>query len=353
MTKRTYRLWSARGAAGFVFLAVMALGGCRRSGNRQVWAEVNGHPIYRDDVESAYQRRFPGGQQAISSEQQVSLKLNLLNDLIDDRLLTERAAQAQITVTEAEIDHQVATLGSPYSPEQFQKKLADEGLTLAALRDRLRHTLLVDKLMQHDVQGRLKITPAEIDDYYRQHQAQFNVPETRYHLAQILVTVSRNPATHNLKHSDAVGRRDAEHKVLVIERELKAGQEFAKLAEEYSEDPATAAGGGDMGYVPASSIAADPPLRVAVNAMRVGQVSGVVRDQKGDYHILKLLEREDAGQRLAADPAVRKTIQQTLTSEREQVLKAAYLEDLRNHAKVRDDLASGIVQAGGDPALLK
>ncbi len=342
-----------RRAASLALLAVVGLAGCRRSSNREVWAEVNGHPIYRDDVENAYKRRFPGGQESISSEQVLSLKLNLLNDLIDDELLTERAAEERITVTEADVDRQVATLSSPYSPEQFQKKLADQGMTLATLRDQLRHSLLIDKLMDHDVTGQVKITPAEIEAYYRQHQSQFDVPETRYHLAQILVTVLRDPAAHNLKHSDAVGRRDALRKVLMIQQDLKAGQDFAKLAEEYSEDPATSSGGGDMGYLPASSIAADPPLRLAVNAMRVGQVSGVVRDQKGDFHILKLLEREQAGQRPASDPGVRKTILDTLTSEREQVLKSAYLEDLRNRAKVKDDLAGAIVKAGGDPALLK
>jgi peptidyl-prolyl cis-trans isomerase SurA len=344
---------SARFAARLVLAAALALSGCHRSGNREIWAEVNGRPIYRDEVESAYRRRFPGSQESVSSEQVLSLKLNLLNELIDDQLLSERAAQERITVAEAEVDQQIAKLSSPYSSDQFQKKLAGESLTPATLRDDVRHSLLIDKLMDHDVHGLLKVTPAEIEAYYRQHQAQFNVPETRYHLAQILVTVARDPAAHNLKHSDAVGRRDAQHKVLLIEQDLKSGQDFGKLAEEYSEDPATASGGGDMGYVPASSIAADAPLRLAVNAMRVGQISGVVRDQKGDYHILKLLERENAGQRPISDATVRKSILDTLMSEREQVLKAAYLEDLRNHAKVKDDLAVGIVRAGGDPALVK
>ncbi len=347
---------SARAAARLAPLAlfvVMSFGGCRHAGNRQVWAEVNGHPIYQDDVESAYKRRFPGSQEAISAEQILNLKLNLLNDLIDDQLLAERATREGITVTEADIDRQVATLSSPYTPEQFQKKLSDEGLTSTTLRDQLRHSLLIDKLMDRDVGKQVKITPSAIEAYYRQHQVQFDVPETRYHLAQILVTVARDPASHNLKHSDAVGRRDAQRKVLQIERDLKSGQDFGKLAEEYSEDPATSSGGGDMGFLPASSVAADPPLRTAVNAIRVGQVSGVVRDQKGDYHILKLLGREEAGQRPISDPGVRKTILDTLTSEREQVLKAAYLEDLRNRAKVKDNLAGSIVKAGGDPALLK
>jgi peptidyl-prolyl cis-trans isomerase SurA len=332
---------------------VVAFAACRSFGHRQVWAEVDGHPIYRDQVESAYRQRYAGGQESISSEQVLSLKLNLLNDLIDDQLLTDRAAQAQITVTEAEVDQQVATLSSPYSPDQFQKKLTDQGLTITALREQVRHSLLVDKLMSHDIRARLKITPGEIEAYYRQHQSQFNLPETRYHLAQILVTVAHDPAVHNLKHSDAVGARDAERKVLMIERTLQSGHDFAKIAEGYSEDPATASGGGDMGYVPASSIAADSRLRQAVSALRVGQVSGVVRDQKGDFHILKLLGREDAGQRLLGDATVQKAILEALTNEREQVLKAAYLEDLRNRAEVKDNLASELVQAGGDPALVK
>ena len=351
--KKNHASRHIRSAARLVLLVIVALGGCRRSSNRDVWAEVNGHPIYRDDVERAYQRRFPAAQESISAEQVLNLKLNLLNELIDDQLLTDRAAQERIAITEAEVDHQVATLSSPYSPDQFQKKLADEGLTPAALRDQLRHILLIDKLMEHDLKGQIKITPAEIDAYYQQHQAQFNVPETRYHLAQILVTVAHEPAAHNLKRSDAVGRQDALRKVLMIERDLKSGQDFTRLAEEYSEDPATSSGGGDMGYLTASSIAANPPLRLAVDAMRVGQVSGVVRDQKGDFHILELLGREEAGQRPISDAAVRKTILDTLTSERERVLKSAYLENLRNRAKVKDNLAAGIVQAGGDPALLK
>lgn len=343
----------ARSAALLALAAVAALGGCRRRSDRQVWAEVDGHPIYRDHVETVYRRRFPGGQEAISSERALSLKLSLLNELIDDQLLTERADQARITVTEAEVDRQVATFASPYSPDQFNQKLAEQGLTAAALRDQVRHSLLIDKLMNHDIQARLKIAPADVEAYYRQHPSQFNVPETRYHLAQILVTVARDPAMHNLRRSDAVGAADAERKVRIIAQQLRSGQDFGKLAEEYSEDPATASGGGDMGYVPASSVADDAKLRSAVNALKVGEISGAIRDQKGDFHILKLLGREDAGRRPLSDPGVQKTILDTLTGEREQVLKTAYLEDLRNRAKIKDYLASAVVEAGGNPALMK
>jgi peptidyl-prolyl cis-trans isomerase SurA len=324
---------------------------CRgqRAGHREVWAEVNGHPIYRDEVESYYRRRLADGQEAMSTAQTLALKLNLLNELIDNELLLERARKLAIVVPEAEVGHEIANLSSPYSSADFQKKLSDEGLTLAALREQVRQNLLVEKLLRREITGRLAISQAEVEAYYRDHASQFRIPETRYHLAQILVTLSRDPSLHNPRQSDAVGREAAERKVRTIEQQLRSGQDFAKLAAEYSEDPATLSGGGDMGFVPASSIASDPQLRLTVNAMRVGQLSGIVRDEKGDYHILKLLGREDAGQRPLSDPTVQKNIRDTLTAEREQVLKAAYLEDLRNHANVVDQLASHIVESAGSP----
>jgi peptidyl-prolyl cis-trans isomerase SurA len=341
-------------SALFLLLTACLLSACSHgSGHREVWAEVNGHPIYRDDVEIYYRQRLPNPAAAMSDEQILSLKLNLLDEMIDNELLIEQAMKLSIVVSDAEIDHEVASLRSPYSPEEFQKKLAADGLTPTSLREQIRRHLLVEKLLDRDIRSRIVIRPAEVSAYYNAHQSQFAVPETRYHLAQILVTVSRDVSLHNLRQSDAVGRAAAERKVRTIEQQLRAGQDFATLAEEYSEDPATASGGGDMGFVPASSIASQTTLRMAVNAMRVGQLSGIVKDEKSNYHIIKLLGREDAGQRPLSDPGVQKTIHDALAGEREQMLRAAYLEDLRNRAKLKDELASRIVQQAGNPTSLK
>lgn len=335
-------------------MAACLLGSCSRtSGHREVWAEVNRHPIYRDEVDSYYRQRLPSPRTAVSDEQSLSLKLNLLDEMIDNELLIEQALKRQIVVSDAEIDREVASLSSPYSPQEFKKKLDDDGLTPAGLREQIRRHLLVQKLLDRDIRSRIAITPAEVANYYEAHKSQFGVPESRYHLAQILVTVARDPALHNLKQSDAVGRAAAERKVRMIEQQLRSGQDFAKLAEQYSEDPATASGGGDMGFVAASAIASEPKLRLAVNALRVGQLSGIVRDEKGNYHIIKLIGREDAGQHPLSDAGVQKTIKDALSGEREQVLRAAYIEDLRNQAKVRDELASRVVKEAGNPASLK
>lgn len=342
------------GAIAALLPLICALGGCSHgSGHGEVWAEVNGHPIYREDVERYYKQRLPNRSAAMSGEQALSLKLSLLDELIDNELLIEQALKRQIVVSDAEIDREIASLSSPYSPQEFQKKLSDDGVTPVGLRQQIRRHLLVEKLLDRDIRSRIAITPAEVSAYYNAHKSQFGVPETRYHLAQILVTVSRDPALRNLKQSDAVGRAAAERKVHMIEQQLRSGQDFAKLAEQYSEDPATASGGGDMGFVPAASIASEPKLRMTVNAMRVGQQSGIVRDEKGNYHIIRLIGREDAGQRPLSDPGVQKTIKDALAGEREQVLRAAYLEDVRSRAKLKDELAGKVVQDAGNPASIK
>jgi peptidyl-prolyl cis-trans isomerase SurA len=330
---------------------VTLLASCGRGGSakREVWAEVNGHPIYRDEVESYYRRRVSSASGPVSDEQALSLKLNLLNELIDNQLLVQRAAELRLVVPEAEVDHRIAELQSPYSAEAFQKKLADDGLTPAGLREQVQQSLLVRKLLDREIHSRLKISPAEIGAYYQRNKARFDVLETRYHLAQILVTPAREGKLQNARRSDAVGRLEAERKVRMIEGQLRSGADFAQLAGEYSEDSATASGGGDMGFVPASTLAADTKLRDGVGLLHVGQVSGAIRDGEGNFHILKLLGREDAGQRSLSDPQVQRTIRDTLLGQREELLKAAYLEDLRNRAKVKDDLARRTVDSAGDP----
>jgi peptidyl-prolyl cis-trans isomerase SurA len=126
---------------------------------------------------------------------------------------------------------------------------------------------------------------------------------------------------------------------------LQNGESFAKVAQDYSEDPVTASGGGDMGYVRLSDLKV-PQLKQLVNSLKVGQMSGVLTSGNS-FHILKLLGREEPGQRQLNDPQVQATIRQNLMNEKEQLLKAAYIEVLRNRAKITNYLADQVVDAGG------
>jgi len=320
--------------------------------DRGVWAEVDGQPIYRDQVERYHRSRTTAGGEAASQEQSLSFRMNILNELINNRILVAHASRARVTVSEAEVDTKVTELKSPYSPEEFQKKLSEQGLDVNSLRDEVRQSLIINKLINKEIVSKISVTEREIAEYYDRNKGNFNVPETQYHLAQIAVTPAVEPQVRNTKNDDARNPQAAERKIQALFARIRSGEDFSTVALEYSEDGRTAAGGGDMGFVPASALEANPLLRQAVAGLKPGQVSGILRSPIG-YHIIKLLAREEAGQRPLSDPQVQSSIRQMLTNEREQLLRAAYLEDLRNHAKVVNYLAQKIQAANANPALVK
>lgn len=340
-----------KGAACLLVLCtVWALGACRRrsANGPDAWADVDGQPIYREEVERIFRTRVAGGMETASPEQALSFKLSVLNELINNQVLEVHAAHTGIAVSEAEIDSKVGELESPYSKEEFQNKLKEQGLGMDDLRRQVRTDLIITKLMNKEVSSRIAVDDGEIARYYERNKVSFNVPETRFHLAQIEVTPVADAEVRNLKNDDAKNPAAAERKIQALYARLQSGDDFGTVAQEYSEDPRTAAGGGDMGFVPASALDSTPQLKQVVASLKVGQMSGIFRSTVG-YHIIKLLGKEEPGQRVLTDVQVQNAIRQTLRNEKEQLLKAAYIEELRNRAKVVNYLAEDIVKAGGAP----
>ncbi|TAM84240.1 MAG: peptidylprolyl isomerase [Acidobacteria bacterium] len=308
-----------------------------------IWARVDGHPIFSSQVEKIYKSRAGSAGETGDSEEALSYKLNILNELINNRILMAHAAQSGITVSESEIDTKMGQLKSPYSQEQFEQKLKERGISEDDLRDEVRTTLTVNKLINRDVSARVSVSDADISAFYQKNKTSFDIPETEYHLAQIQVTPGSSNEVHNLKNDDAKTPEMAQRKIQALYAQLRAGQDFAAVAQNYSEDPNTAMSGGDMGFVPESSLAANPALGRVVKGLKPGQISGIMNTPSG-YHIIKLLGIEQPGQHPLTDPKVQSQIRKTLQNEKEQLLKAAYIETLRDSAKVKNLLAEQIVK---------
>lgn len=313
------------------------------SGPQAVWARVDGHPIYRYQVEKIYNR--PGGpaSEAEDQEEALTYKLDILNQLINNQILMAYAAHSGISVSESEVDTKVAQLKSPYSQKQFEQELKKSGMTESDFRNEVRTRLTVNKLINRDIDSHVSVSEADIKDYYDHNKAAFDVPETEYHLAQIEVTPGSNKKVHNLKNDDAKTPVMALRKIQALYAQLKAGHDFATVARNYSENPATAMSGGDMGFLPISALAGSPSIERVVKGLKVGQMSGILTTRNG-YYIVKLLGIEKAGQHPVSDPKVQNQIRKTLLNEKEQLLRAAYLETLRNKATVRNLLAQRIVK---------
>jgi len=332
----------------FAFLLLAGLAAftsCQRksASDREVVAKVDGQPIYRDQVERVYRNRQGAGSDANNPEEALSFKLNVLDELINNQILVAHASHAGITVSEAEVDNKVAELQSPYSAEEFQKRLRDQGLEMEDLRKEVRRNIIITKLINKEIISNIKVSDADISNYYERNKANFNVPETAYHLAQIEVTPVADAEVRNLKNDDAKTPAEAERKIQALYARLRAGDDFATVAQEYSEDPRTASGGGDMGFIPASALNTTPQLKQAVLSLQVNQFTGIIRSSSG-YHIIKLLGVEPAGTHTLTALRVQNAIRQTLKNEREQLLKTAYIETLRNRAKVENYLAEQVVK---------
>jgi peptidyl-prolyl cis-trans isomerase SurA len=334
----------------------LVLAGCKSGqDSADVMAVVDGRKIYRSDVEKYYQTQTAGSDQEQVAEQAVSLRLSILRELIDDEILMRRAEKLGLMATDDEIDKKMNEVKSPYTKEEFDKKLADEKLTVDDYKRLLRRSLTVEKVWNKEITSKITVTDKDVADYYNSHKSEFNLIEPQYHLAQILVTNQPIPGRPpNLKGDKAQNDSEARKKVQLIINRLDSGEDFATVAMNYSEDPETAASGGDLGFTPESSLrSTEPATRDAVMKLKPGQYSPVIivgnpaTRQIFAYRIVKLLGREPAGQRDLNDPRVQQHIRQQMIDHREQLLKAAYLEDLRDHAKVENYYAGQILKSNG------
>ncbi len=335
---------SVRAAAcAALILSCAVAGGCRTAASPDVAATVNGRPIYFSDVDKAYKTQFPGKTEGENEDQIQLRRLEVLRSLIDNEIMLQRAEKAGLVATDAEIEARLNELKAPYTKEEFDKQLNQWGLRLDELKARIRKDESVKLLFNKEISSKTAVTDADIANFYNANRGSFNLPEPQVHMAQILVTAVPDPNVHNLKNDKARNDSEAKSKIQAIEARLKQGAEdFAMVAQSYSEDPNTAPNGGDLGFLPESSFdKTSPELKKMVLALQPGQLSPIIHDGEG-YRILKMISKEPAGQRDLTDPRVQQSIRETLLSRKDQLLKTAYYEMARNEAKVVNNMSKTI-----------
>ena len=333
-------------------LAAMLLGmlvGCKQQEHHapDVWAVVNGTEIKRDEVEKYYRSRINPEAQETSPEEVLSGKLNVIEQLINNEILLERAKKANLEASDGEVEDKFTELKSAYTEEEFQKKLKEGDMSVDDLKRDLRRQLSIQKLLNREVAAKVTITDQDVADFYNTNRNQFNVAEPQYRISQIVITPRKDPLVRNRKNDDATNDAEAQRKAKMLEDKLNSGADFAQLAMDYSEDPNTAATGGDLGFIPESSLSqTDPMLKKVVHELRPGQVSTPIQ-LKDSIRILKLVAREAAGQRGVNDPQVQQMIRDTLRNRKEQLLRNAYLANARDEAHVINYLAQQVIETAG------
>lgn len=331
--------------------------GCRHAPGPNVVATVNGKEIPRSDLDRAYQSlRISQGQspQEPSPEQATFMKLDLLDHLIEEEILQQRAAKLNVAASDEDVNAQLTEMKAPFTQEEFDKQLKERNETLDDLKKDIRQHLTERKLLNKEIESKINITDAEIGNYYAVHKAEWNFIENQVHLAQIVVTTAPAQQSGNLQNNKASGDADAKKKIMALHQKLENGEAFDAVAMQYSEDPNTNSSGGERGLVPESAIHSDPEAYNEISKLKPGQFTNVLplydTPNPGHhivgYAIYKLIGREPAGQRDLNDPRVQQSIRQGLRENHGQVLKRAYFNMLRDEAKIHNYLADDILKEG-------
>lgn len=275
-----------------------------------------------------------------------ALRRQALDALIDERVIISHARNSGVRIDEPEIERAVASVAAQnqVTLEQLRERLRQDGVDFRVFRNSLRDQMLVERVRERDVLPRIRVTDAEIDAYLDERR-KATAGATELDIAQILVTVAEGADDNVL----AQRRARAEQALARV----KAGEDFAKVAREVSEDPNRERGGA-IGLRSTDRL---PDLFVeAVRPLAVGQVAPQLLRSGAGFHVLRLQERKQASllnviQTRARHILLRPSEQLSAQAARERL--AAFKRQIETgtrsfEALARENSEDGSAAAGGD-----
>lgn len=247
----------------------------------QVMAVVGDKKILYSDIEKQYLQLLAQGEKATSET-----RCQIFEQLLIQKLLVNQAEIDSIEITEAQVSSEldarmryfVNIMGSEEKLENYFKKSIIE--IKADLRDEIREQMLTNK-MKNQITGDISVTPSEVKGFYRSLEpSEIPYVESEVEYNQILV--------YPKYAENAVF--EVREKLLNLRQRILDGENFATLAVLYSEDPGSAAKGGDIGWFAKAEL--DPEYAKVAFGLKKGAVSKIVESSFG-FHIIQCLDRTE------------------------------------------------------------
>lgn len=211
-----------------------------------------------------------------------TLRKQVLEALIDERVQITHAREIGQRVDETDVDRAIANIAAQnqLTVAQLRERLQADGMDLPRLRANLRDQMMVERVREREVIGRIRVSDADVDRALEERRAQAQ-GGGQLNLAQILVTVPEGAAP------ELVAQREA--RIRGALQRVRAGEDFGKVARELSED-ANREAGGELGLRPVDRL---PDLFVeASRGLGVGEVSPQPVRSAAGFHLLKVIDRE-------------------------------------------------------------
>lgn len=289
-----------------------------------VVARVNGKAVLGRDLEQRIQVQLaPMGNPKwtnLKEDYRQELIDGAILELIGSELIYQRAKASLIKATEPEVQAEFARFAKSFASDaEVNLALSNRGLDRPGILKELERSITIAKFIEETIAKKITVTPAEISQYYQQNTESFRHPEL-IRTSHVLIPVPEGAT----QEQDSLARNRAEG----LLARVKKGEDFSKLAKEYSTD-STASQGGDVGITPKGQLASE--YEDAAFALPVGGISGVVRTQFG-YHIIKVTDKKKAG--LAALPEVQEQLTAFLKNQKTDAELNKLVNQWRTQAKI-------------------
>lgn len=268
---------------------------------------------------------------ALDDAERSRIRRSALDGLVEKHLVEQKIRELNIRVSEEEIRQSIEDVKrqNGMSQEALVAALAGQGLSFDQYRSQLQEQLEKLKLISSEVRSKIQVGETEMREYYEANRAAYAEDDT-YRARHIFFKANDKAPADALKRSMT--------NALMVLAEAKSGKDFAELAKTYSEDPAAAKDGGDLGRFRKNDM--QPELAQAIVALKPGDVSELVYTPAG-FHIIKLEERISG--RMKPFEAVRGEIEEALYRKKSEERFAQWARELRAKATVEIKELNGLI----------
>lgn len=245
----------------------------------QIVVMVNGDVITKTEIDERLRITRALEGDAVAAGVDPELLTRVLRDAVDEHLMTQRATELGLEVSEEDVERMLAAVKAQSHVDDdaaFEELLEREGMSLATLRVTTGRRLLIEQVRQQLV-AKISVTDEEAMRYYNTHRPEFTKRAT-VRFREVRIAVPRRGAGSDVERDRALV------KVVKAGDRLAAGAEFEAVAEAFSES-ASKASGGLVGPVEPGAL--EPSVLAALKALDAGAVSAPVETSDG-YCFLKM-----------------------------------------------------------------
>ena len=292
----------------------------------QVVAKGKGVEVNRAQLDEEVIRiksQLAAAGQPIPAAQVKMVEQNILDQMIAVQLLKTKATPEDKVSAKATAEKRFAAAKERLGSDEVVKmRLKAEGLTEEQLVAKWTEQATAEVVVKREL--KVNVTDEDVKKFYQENPARFEQPES-VRASHILFSTRDNATQQELPEDKKAAKKKTAEEVL---KRARGGEDFAKLAKEYSEDPGSKDTGGEYTFPRGRMV---PEFEAAAFALTPGQISDLVTTQFG-YHIIKLSEKIPAKKveldKVAAD------VKEGLTQQAVQKQLPDYMKQLRKEAGV-------------------